>query len=140
MSPSLLADLVLVGHLAFLAFVILGGFLVWRWPRVAVLHLPALTWGGWIELTGGVCPLTPLENRLRRAAGEAGYQDSFIEHYLVPVIYPPGLTHEIQIGLGVALLVGNAAVYAWAWRLWRARKNPPGPGSRMREGAAAVPR
>jgi len=111
MSYALMADAVLVGHLAFIVFVIFGGLAAFRWLRVVWLHLPALAWGGWIEITGGVCPLTPLENRLRRMAGGEGYEASFIEHYIVPVVYPPGLTHAMQIGLGVALLLGNAVVY-----------------------------
>ncbi|MEX2467163.1 MAG: DUF2784 domain-containing protein [Gemmatimonadota bacterium] len=116
MPYALLADLVLVGHLTFLAFVIFGGLLVLRWPRAALFHIPVLAWGAWIEFSGGICPLTPLENRLRRLAGDSGFETGFIEHYLVPVIYPPGLTHAMQIGMGVALLLGNAVVYAWAWR------------------------
>lgn len=119
MSYALLADAVLVGHLAFVVFVIFGGLLALRWPWAAVPHLPALAWGAWIELTGGVCPLTPLENRFRRAAGGAGYEATFIEHYIVPIVYPPGITHGIQVGLGVALIVGNAAVYLGVWRRWR---------------------
>jgi hypothetical protein len=117
---ALLADVVLVGHLAFILWVIFGGLTALRWPRAALAHLPALFWGAWIELSGGVCPLTPLENRLRRAAGAGGFDTGFIEHYIVPVIYPPGLTHAMQIGLGVALLLGNAIVYAWVWRRHRA--------------------
>ncbi len=119
MPYALLADLVLVGHLAFILFVVFGGLLVVRWPRAAWLHLPVLAWGVWIELTGGVCPLTPLENRFRRAAGGAGYEATFIEHYIVPLIYPPGLTHGAQLVLGVALIVWSAGVYGWAIHRWR---------------------
>ncbi|MDZ7780528.1 MAG: DUF2784 domain-containing protein [Gemmatimonadota bacterium] len=119
MSHAFLADMVLVGHLAFVLFVIFGGLLALRWSWVSVPHLPVLAWGVWIELTGGVCPLTPVENRLRRAAGQAGYEATFIEHYIVPIVYPPGLTHGIQVGLGVALVLGNAAVYVGVWRRWR---------------------
>lgn len=120
MPYTLLADAVLVAHLAFILFVIFGGLTVLRWPRAVLAHLPALFWGGWIEISGGVCPLTPLENRLRRAAGAEGFETGFIEHYIVSIIYPPGLTHSVQIGLGVALLVGNAMLYAWIWRRHRA--------------------
>lgn len=122
MPYALLADVVLAGHLAFIVFVVFGGLLVVRWPRVAWLHLPALTWGSWIELTGGICPLTPLENRLRRAAGGPQYQETFIEHYIVPLIYPPGLTHGAQLLLGVALIVWSVGVYGWAIHRWRRRR------------------
>jgi hypothetical protein len=113
---GLLADLLLVAHLLFISFVIFGGLLALRWKRALLVHLPFLAWGVWIEASGGVCPLTPLENRFRRAAGEQGYATGFIEHYLVPIVYPPGLDHSIQIGLAAALLVGNAVVYGWALR------------------------
>ncbi|MEX2472323.1 MAG: DUF2784 domain-containing protein [Gemmatimonadota bacterium] len=122
MPYALLADLVLAGHLAFVLFVVLGGLLVVRWPRATWLHLPVAAWGVWIELSGGVCPLTPLENRLRRAAGGAGYEETFIEHYIVPLIYPPGLTHATQLLLGVALIVWSVGVYAWAIHRWRQRR------------------
>lgn len=116
MSYGLLADLLLVAHLAFITFVVFGGLLALRWKRATLVHLPFLAWGVWIEATGGVCPLTPLENRLRQAAGERGYATGFIEHYLVPLVYPPGLTPAIQIGLAAVLLMGNLAVYWWAFR------------------------
>ena len=126
-----LADGVLVLHLGFLVFVVLGGLLVLRWPGVAWLHLPAVVWGAWVELTGGVCPLTPLENRLRRAGGGLGYQGGFIDQYLVPVLYPPGLTRTHQIVLGCALLVLNAVAYDAVLRRGRRRRavaeQPPGP-------------
>ena len=121
MIHSLLADLVVAAHLAFVLFCALGGLLVLRWPRAAWLHLPALLWGVAIELSGGICPLTPLENRLRERAGEAGYRGGFVEHHLLPVIYPPGLTREAQLGLGGALALGNAALYLAVWRRRRAR-------------------
>lgn len=116
MPYRLLADALLVVHLAFIVFVVLGGLLVLRWPKLAWLHLPAVLWGAGIEFAGGLCPLTPLENRLRGAAGEAGYGTSFIEHYLLPLIYPGALTRELQVGLGAAVLLINALVYAWLWR------------------------
>lgn len=116
---GLLAAVVVVAHLAFLVFVTLGALLALRWKRAPWLHVPALLWGSWIELTGGLCPLTPLENRLRQAAGESGYAGGFIEHYLLPIIYPAGLTHETQIALGVALILGNVALYVWIVRRWR---------------------
>jgi hypothetical protein len=113
---SLLADLVLVGHVAFVAFVVLGGLLVLRWRRVAWLHVPCALWGAWVEVAGWVCPLTPLENALRRAAGEAGYAGGFLEHYVAPILYPPGLTRGIQVALGIAVLALNVVVYSAAWR------------------------
>lgn len=111
-----LANLVLVAHAAFIAFVALGGLLVARWPKVAWLHLPAVAWGAGISFAGAICPLTPLENALRAAAGVGGYQGGFIEHYLLGFIYPDGLTRDVQIGIGLAVLAVNAAAYAWAWR------------------------
>lgn len=84
-----------------------------RWPRVAWAHLPAAAWGVWIEWSGGICPLTPLENRLRTAGGEAGYAGSFVEHYVMPVLYPVGLTSTVQVALGAAVLVLNLAIYGW---------------------------
>jgi hypothetical protein len=123
---ALLADLVLVGHLAFILFVVFGGLFVARWPRMAWLHLPVFVWGAWIEITAGVCPLTPLENRLRRAAGGSGYEETFIEHYIVPLIYPPGLTHGLQLALGGALIVWTAGVYGWATHRWRRKRMSDG--------------
>jgi hypothetical protein len=106
-----LADAVVVVHAAFVAFVAVGGLLALRWRRLAWLHVPAFLWGAAIELAGWICPLTPLENRLRRAAGEAGYGGGFIEHYLIPILYPAGLTRAHQIALGVAVLAVNATIY-----------------------------
>jgi hypothetical protein len=108
---GILADAVVLAHLAFVAFVVAGGFLTWRWPCAALGHLPALAWGLWIELSGDVCPLTPLENHLRARAGEAGYAGGFVEHYVIPVLYPPGLTHHTQWVLAAVLLVLNVAAY-----------------------------
>lgn len=113
------ADAVVLLHLAFVAFVAFGGLLVLRFPRLALLHVPALLWGIWIEVTGGVCPLTPLENELRRRAGEAGYESGFIEHYVYPLVYPPGLTRGAQLWLAGLLLAFNVAIYGWL--LWRRR-------------------
>jgi len=112
MNPRLLADAVLLGHLAFIAFAVAGGFAVLHWPRLAWLHLPALAWAGYVTLTGSICPLTPLEVGLRHAAGQAGYDGGFVEHYLVPLIYPPGLTRPAQAVLGLALVARNVALYA----------------------------
>lgn len=106
-----LADLVVVVHLLFILFVAAGALLLFRWPRLAWMHLPAAIWGVLVEWAGWICPLTPLENALRRAAGEAGYGGGFVERYLLPLIYPTGLTPAIQFALGAAVLVFNVAVY-----------------------------
>lgn len=116
MNWQLLADLVLVAHFAFIAFVVLGGLAVARWPRLAWAHLPAVAWGAGISFAGAICPLTPLENALRQRAGQAGYEGGFIEHYLLAIVYPDGLTREVQVALGVGVLVVNLAAYGWAIR------------------------
>ncbi len=113
MPYRLLADLVVLLHAAFVLFVVFGGFAVLHRPRLAWIHLPTAAWGALIELAGWICPLTPLENGLRQMGGQAGYGGSFIEYYVVPVIYPPGLTRGTQISLGIAVLVLNAAIYGW---------------------------
>jgi hypothetical protein len=112
MGYRILADVVVGIHALFVAFVMLGGLLALRRPWVAALHLPAAVWGALIELRGWICPLTPLEKSLRAAAGEAGYQGGFIEHYLLPVLYPAGLTRNVQLVLGAAVIVVNVAIYA----------------------------
>jgi hypothetical protein len=109
---SAIADALVVVHFAFTAFVIFGGFLTWRWPRLALAHLPALAWGCWIEVSHSICPLTPLENHWRHLAGEAGYRGGFLAHYLVRVLYPPGLTWHIQQELAVLLITINVVAYA----------------------------
>lgn len=119
MTYRLLADLVLLVHAAFVAFVVLGGFAVLRWPRLAWVHLPVAIWGAGIEFTGGICPLTPLENHLRRLADEQGYDGGFVEHYLLAALYPDGLTRGVQVALGLVVLAVNAAIYA---RIWRRKK------------------
>jgi hypothetical protein len=116
MLSGVMADLVLVAHVTFVAFVVLGGLLALRWPRAAWVHVPCALWGAWVELAGWVCPLTPLENSLRRAAGEAGYAEGFLAHYVLPLLYPPGLTRGLMVAMGVAVLVLNVAVYALVWR------------------------
>jgi hypothetical protein len=118
----LAADAVVVLHLGFVAFVIAGGSLALRDRRFAWLHLPAAAWGAGIEFLGGVCPLTPIENRLRRLGGEAGYPGGFVDHYLLPALYPSGLTRRIEIALGIAVLLGNAAIYAVVIRRGRRRR------------------
>ena len=106
-----LADFVLVVHLGFVLFVVLGGLLVLRRRWVALLHVPAAIWGILIEYTGGICPLTPLENSFRRLGGEAGYSGGFIQHYIQPVLYPAGLTRGTQIVLGSLALLVNLIAY-----------------------------
>ncbi|HEX9382813.1 MAG TPA: DUF2784 domain-containing protein [Gemmatimonadaceae bacterium] len=106
-----LADLVLVVHLTFVLFVVLGGLLVLRWPRAAWLHVPAAIWGVLIEYTGWICPLTPLENSFRTRGGEMGYSGGFIEHYIQPLLYPAGLTRSTQLVLGSLVLVLNLTAY-----------------------------
>jgi len=105
------ADLVLVVHLLFIGFVVGGAFLAWRWPRVIWVHLPAMVYGALVEFVGFTCPLTPLQNYLRRRGGELGYSGGFISHYLIRVIYPPGLTRGIQIGLGLFVVLVAAVGY-----------------------------
>jgi hypothetical protein len=109
-----LADLVLVVHLTFVLFVVLGGLLMLKWPRLAWLHIPTAIWGVLIEYAGWVCPLTPLENSFRTRGGEAGYSGGFIEHYIQPVLYPAGLTRGTQIVLGSLALLVNLAAYGVA--------------------------
>lgn len=121
MLYRLLADLVVLLHSAFVLFVVLGGLLALRRPRAAWFHLPAALWGAGIEFAAGICPLTPLENHLRQLGGEAGYTGGFVEHYVLPVLYPEGLTREVQLVLGTLVILLNLVVYAIVWR--RAR-NP----------------
>ena len=121
------ADLVLVAHLAFVAFVAVGGLLVLRWRRLAWIHVPVALWGMAIAYIGFICPLTPLENQLRRLGGEAGYHGGFIEHYVTAALYPAGLTREAQLVLGALVLALNLAVY---WRvLVRIRCDRPSAGN-----------
>lgn len=122
MTARALADAVVALHLAFIVFVVAGGALALHRPRWAALHLPAVAWAAFTELTGTLCPLTPLENTLRRAAGEAGYPGGFIEHYVIPLIYPAGLTPGIQVWIGIGVVAFNVIVYALLWRAWRHRR------------------
>ena len=112
MPYHLAADALVVVHLGFILFVVTGGFLAWRWRKVAWIHLPVACWGALIEFAGWVCPLTPLENDMRRLAGDLGYEGGFIEHYVTPVIYPAQLTVQIQIGLGILVLLLNGFAYS----------------------------
>ncbi len=111
MAFRILADVAVVLHLAFVAFVLVGGLLVLRRPQLAWVHLPAAAWGAWVEFAGSVCPLTPLENWLREQGGRVAYSSSFIEHYLLPILYPASLSRELQWALGGIVLLVNVAVY-----------------------------
>jgi hypothetical protein len=111
MIYSILADFVIAIHFLFIVFVTIGALLVLKWRRIAIIHLAAACWGALIMFKGWICPLTPLENRLRKAAGHSGYEGGFIEHYLLPIIYPSGLTREIQIWLGAGVIVINLVLY-----------------------------
>ncbi len=114
MAALIGADAVLLLHLAFILFAVFGGVLAPWYPKIAWVHLPALVWAVWISATHGICPLTPLENSLRRAAGDAGYPGTFIDHYIMPLIYPPGLTPTLQVWIAIVLAASNALLYGWA--------------------------
>ena len=115
-----LADLVLVLHATFIAFVLFGGRLAFRWRRAPAVHLPAAAWGAAVEFFGLVCPLTPLENMFRRAGDGTGYSESFIERYLIPVLYPTELGRNLQLVLGTLVVVVNVVVYIIVLRrAWR---------------------
>ena len=123
MGYRLAADAVVLAHGAFILFAVFGGLLALRWRWLAMLHLPAAAWAVFIEATGRICPLTPLEVSLRIAAGDAGYDGGFVEHYLIPIIYPAGLTRGVQFALAALVLVVNLAVYAAVLR--RSLRPPP---------------
>ena len=112
----LLADLVLIVHLAFVVFVLCGGLIVLRWRWIVWLHLPAVAWGAVVEFTGWICPLTPLENWLRAQGAEVGDEQDFMARYLLPILYPGDLTRELQLLMGTVVVVLNVAVYCWLWR------------------------
>jgi hypothetical protein len=121
MLSQSLADEVLLAHVAFVVFVVIGGAAVLRWPRLAWAHLPAVLWAVLIEYAGWICPLTPLENALRQTGGEAAYAGGFIDHYIVPVLYPTELSRAGQVGLGSLLLLVNTLVY-WQWARQQERR------------------
>lgn len=121
MQYRIAADLVLALHFGFILFVVLGGLLVVRYGWMVFVHLPAAFWGAYVEISGRICPLTIWENSFRRGAGESGYSDSFIEHYLLPVVYPAGLTRSIQFWLAAGVVVTNVVIYAWV--LYRCKKS-----------------
>lgn len=115
MLYRLAAEAVLLLHLVFIAFVVLGAVLAARWQCLALVHIPAAVWGFFVEITGHVCPLTSAENFLRIKAGQLGYTESFIEHYLLAIIYPAGLTREIQFVLAAAVAAINVTIYGWLY-------------------------
>ncbi|MDX1554866.1 MAG: DUF2784 domain-containing protein [Xanthomonadales bacterium] len=130
MPYKLAADLLVLIHFGFIIFVVMGGLLVFRWPKVAWAHIPAVAWGAWIELSHGVCPLTPLEQSLRNKAGTDSYDGSFIDHYIIPLIYPPGFDPQTATLLGLSVLSLNLVVYsAIAYRRFfaKARKGSISP-------------
>ncbi|HYS59869.1 MAG TPA: DUF2784 domain-containing protein, partial [Gemmatimonadales bacterium] len=116
MVYRILADAVVLVHAAFVAFVVLGGFLAWRWRWVVWLHVPCALWGVAIEYAGWICPLTPLENALRARAGLEGYRGGFVEHYVIPALYPAGLARPTQVVLGTIVLVVNLVAYGMLLR------------------------
>jgi hypothetical protein len=116
---QLLADVVVLAHLGFVLFVVIGGLVVLRWPRIAWVHLPAVVWGVLIEFAGWICPLTPLENALRQAGGSSAYAGGFIDHYVAGVLYPVGLTRGLQIALGSFAVLVNVLIYWRMVRRWR---------------------
>jgi hypothetical protein len=120
MLNPLLAEVIVLIHFGFILFVVFGGFLVLKRRKLIWLHLPAAIWGTLIELTGGFCPLTTLENRLRLASGES-YADGFIEHYIIPIIYPSALTRPIQITFGFAVILLNFFIYRKLFKTWRSQ-------------------
>jgi hypothetical protein len=115
----LMADALVLLHVLFVAFVVWGGFLLVRWPRLGWLQLPAAAWGAYIEFTGGICPLTPLENYLRVRGGGSFYSGDFVERYLLPILYPENLTLPVQMVLGGVVVGVNLAAYAIAFQAWR---------------------
>ena len=119
---QLLADLIVLVHVAFVVFAVLGGLLAARWRRLVWIHLPAVIWAALVEVLGWVCPLTPLENWLRRKGGQAGYPSDFIAHYVLPILYPEGLTREVQIALGAFVILINLTIYIWILRTKRANR------------------
>ena len=116
------ADLIVLVHFAFVIFVVAGGLLALKWPKMAYLHIPAAVWGAWIGFANWICPLTPLENHLRLLAGEAGYAGGFIEHYITRILYPAGLTAGMRVMLGVAVVAANLLVYGIYFARRRSRE------------------
>lgn len=134
MLYQIAAELILTLHLLVVVIVVAGGLLVlWR-PRFAWLHLLLVVWCSVVNLMSWTCPLTPAENELRRAAGDVGYDRTFIEHYIAPVVYPGGMTRELELVAGISLPIWNALLYGWAWRRHRKRDAGSGDADTMRVG------
>jgi hypothetical protein len=123
MHYSIAADALVIAHLAFIVFVMLGGLLLLKWRWLIYLHLPAVVWGTLVELQGWLCPLTPLEQHLRTLAGETGYSGGFVQHYLLPVIYPAGLTREVQAVLAISVISTNLVIYTVIYVKYRRRRH-----------------
>lgn len=123
MFSQITADMVVLFHLAFIVFVTAGGVLLFRWPGLVWLHGPCVVWAVTVQLTGWICPLTPLETALRRAAGGGGYDGGFVDHYVIPLIYPPGLTRDTQYLLGAIVVSVNLAIYAALFIIKRRRRS-----------------
>ena len=122
-----IADAIVVVHFGFVVFVVVGGFLTWRWRWIILLHGPAALWGTLIEFAGWVCPLTPLENHFRRLAGESGYQGGFIQHHLLQVLYPVDYTLALRVTLGLLVVTLNVLAYGVYLRRWTGRPARPAP-------------
>jgi hypothetical protein len=112
---GVLAGAIVVGHMAFVAFAVVGALFAVRWPWMAAVHVPAAAWAAYIELSGGICPLTPLENALRARAGLDAYSGDFVARYLLPVLYPEGLTRDAQLVLSLLVVVVNVGLYAFVY-------------------------
>lgn len=113
MIYRIVADFLVILHLVFICFVIAGGLMVIKWRWIIFLHIPAAIWGILIEFYGWICPLTPWEQQLRYAGGQAGYSGGFIDHYIIPVIYPTDFTSELQVTLGIFVFLVNIIIYGW---------------------------
>ena len=121
---GILVDAIVLLHLAFIIFVAIGGFFALRWPKVAWVHLPTVLWGAMLEFCGWICPLTPLENTLRTVKGGSGYEGGFIDRYVMPMVYPNGLTRGMQVALGVAVITINFVAYGVVFRRWSGSSRP----------------
>jgi len=119
MPYRLLADIIVMLHLAFIVFAVSGGILIFWWHKVIWIHIPAVIWAAWIELSGGICPLTYLENWLLGQSGLSGYHGDFIANYIIPIVYPENLTREIQIALASIVIVVNVLVYGYVFVIRR---------------------
>ena len=118
---EVVADLIVILHFAFIVFVVLGGLLALKWRKAALLHIPCALWGVLIEVCGWICPLTPLEHRFREASGDSTYAGGFVDHYIMPLVYPADLTRTVQLVLAAAVLLINLLVYGWVFRKWSKR-------------------